>query len=197
VTGAARVAAVRATMPELPEARRARFVAQYAIPEYDAGVLTQSAQLADYFEAVVAAGSSPKAASNWVMGELLRTLKERDDTIADTPLTAAALAGLIALVENATLSSTTAKGVFASMYESGRSAADIVAADGLAQNSDERALLDAVRAVMAAHPDAVAQVRAGRNQTFGFLVGQVMKGSGGKANPKVVNGLLRREIDAG
>jgi aspartyl-tRNA(Asn)/glutamyl-tRNA(Gln) amidotransferase subunit B len=83
------------------------------------------------------------------------------------------------------------------MYESGRSAADIVAADGLAQNSDERALLDAVRAVMAAHPDAVAQVRAGRNQTFGFLVGQVMKGSGGKANPKVVNGLLRREIDAG
>jgi aspartyl-tRNA(Asn)/glutamyl-tRNA(Gln) amidotransferase subunit B len=197
VTGAARVADVRATMPELPEARRARFVAQYAIPEYDAGVLTQSAPLADYFEAVVAAGSSPKAASNWVMGELLRTLKERDAAIADTPLTAAALAGLIALVENATLSSTTAKAVFATMYESGRSAADIVAAEGLAQNSDEHALLDAVRAVMAAHPDAVAQVRAGKNQTFGFLVGQVMKGSGGTANPKVVNGLLRREIEAG
>jgi aspartyl-tRNA(Asn)/glutamyl-tRNA(Gln) amidotransferase subunit B len=190
-----RVAAVRVTMPELPEARRTRFVAAYGIPEYDAGVLTQSGELADYFEAVVKAGTSAKAASNWVMGELLRTLKERGTTILETPLSPNALAGLITLVENGTLSSTTGKTVFAAMYDSGQSAAEIVAAQGLAQNSDESALLDAVRAVMSAHGEAVEQVRAGKQQTFGFLVGQVMKQSGGKANPKVVNQILRREIE--
>jgi len=191
----ARVDAVRVTLPELPEARRARFLTTYGIPEYDAGVLTQSGALADYFEAVVQAGTSAKAASNWVMGELLRTLKERGASIVDTPLAPQALAGLITLVENGTLSSTTGKAVFATMYDSGQSAAAIVAAQGLAQNSDEQALLDAVHAVMSAHPDAVAQVRAGKQQTFGFLVGQIMKQSGGKANPKVVNQLLRREIE--
>jgi aspartyl-tRNA(Asn)/glutamyl-tRNA(Gln) amidotransferase subunit B len=181
-------------MPELPEARRARFVAAYGIPEYDAGVLTQSGELASYFEAVVHAGTTAKAASNWVMGELLRTLKERGTTIGETPLAPQALAGLIVLVENGTLSSTTGKTVFAAMYDSGQSAAEIVAAQGLAQNSDEGALLDAVRAVMSAHPEAVTQIRAGKQQTFGFLVGQVMKQSGGKANPKVVTQILHREI---
>ena len=194
VVDAARLDAVRVTMPELPEARRQRFVRDYAIPEYDAGVLTQSAQLADYFEAVVRGRVSPKSASNWVMGELLRTLKERDSVIDDTPLTPAALAGLITLVDNGTISSTTGKAVFATMYESGRSADEIVQSEGLAQNSDESALLDAVRAVIAAHGDAVAQVRAGKQQTFGFLVGQIMKQSGGKANPKMVSQLLKKEI---
>jgi len=193
----ARIDAVRVTMPELPEARRQRFVRTYAIPEYDAGVLTQSAQLADYFEAVVRGSTSPKSASNWIMGELLRTLKERDGSIDDTPLTPAALSGLIALVDNGTISSTTGKAVFGTMYDSGRSADEIVKSEGLAQNSDETALLDAVRAVMAANGEAVEQVRAGKQQTFGFLVGQVMKQSGGKANPKVVNQLLRREIEKG
>jgi aspartyl-tRNA(Asn)/glutamyl-tRNA(Gln) amidotransferase subunit B len=197
VVDAGRVDAVRATMPELPDARRERFVASYGIPEYDAGVLTQSGELADYFEAVVRGGVSAKAASNWVMGELLRTLKERGTSIAETPLSPQALAGLITLVENGTLSSTTGKAVFATMYDSGQSAAEIVAAQGLAQNSDEGALLAAVHAVMRANADAVAQVRAGKQQTFGFLVGQVMKQSGGKANPKVVNQLLRREIERG
>jgi aspartyl-tRNA(Asn)/glutamyl-tRNA(Gln) amidotransferase subunit B len=197
VVSEARIEAVRVTMPELPDARRARFATAYGIPEYDAGVLTQSGELADYFEAVVTAGTSAKAASNWVMGELLRTLKERGTSIVETPLTPAALAGLIALVENGTISSTTGKTVFAAMYDSGQSATEIVAAQGLAQNSDEDALLAAVRSVMGAHADAVEQVRAGKQQTFGFLVGQVMKQSGGKANPKVVNQLLRREIGIG
>ena len=195
VVDQARLDAVRVTMPELPEARRQRFVRDYAIPEYDAGVLTQSAQLADYFEAVVRGSVNPKSASNWIMGELLRTLKERDSLIDDTPLTPAALAGLIVLVDNGTISSTTGKAVFATMYESGRSADEIVQSEGLAQNSDEAALLDAVRAVMAANGDAVAQVRAGKQQTFGFLVGQIMKQSGGKANPKVVTQLLKKEIE--
>jgi aspartyl-tRNA(Asn)/glutamyl-tRNA(Gln) amidotransferase subunit B len=194
VVDAARVEAVRTTMPELPEARRKRFVAAYAIPEYDAGVLTQSAELADYFEAVARAADNPKAASNWIMGELLRTLKERAVGIADVPLAPEALAGLIRLVDKGTISSSIAKDVFSKMYASGRSAEDIVAADGLAQIGDEAALAEIVRGVLAQNADAAAQVRAGKAQTFGFLVGQVMKASKGKANPKLVNDLLRREL---
>ena len=194
VVDEARIAKVRETMPELPDARRRRFVAAYGLPEYDAGVLTQSVALANYFEQAASASGSPKAASNWVMGELLRTLKERGVTIEEVPLAPGALAGLIALVEKGTISSTIAKDVFAKMYESGRSADDIVSADGLAQNSDEGALLAIVRDVIAKNSDAAAQYRAGKSQTFGYLVGQVMKGSGGKANPKLANELLKREL---
>jgi aspartyl-tRNA(Asn)/glutamyl-tRNA(Gln) amidotransferase subunit B len=196
VVDAARIEAVRATMPELPEARRRRFVAAYALPEYDAGVLTQSSPLADYFEQVAAGGVNPKAASNWVMGELLRTMKDRGMEIADVTLTPAALAGLIALIEKGTISSSIAKDVFGKMFDSGRSADEIVAADGLAQIGDESALLSIVKSVIEVNGEAVAQYRAGKNQTFGFLVGQVMKGSGGKANPKLANQLLKRELDS-
>ena len=184
-------------MPELPDARRERFISAFALPAYDAGVLTSSAGLADYFEKVAGACGNPKAASNWVMGELLRTMKERGVEIAQVPLAPAALAGLIALVDKGTISSSIAKDVFAKMYDSGRSADEIVAADGLAQNSDEGALLAIVRDVIAKNADAAAQFRAGKNQTFGFLVGQVMKGSGGKANPKLANELLKRELQQG
>jgi aspartyl-tRNA(Asn)/glutamyl-tRNA(Gln) amidotransferase subunit B len=195
VVDAARIEAVRKTLPELPEARRRRFVAAYGLPEYDAGVLTQSMELANYFEQVAADAGNPKAASNWVMGELLRTLKERGASIADVPLAPRALAGLVRLVDEGAISSSMAKDVFAKMYDSGRSASDIVAADGLAQIDDEAALLTLVRDVMLRHADAVAQYRAGKAATFGFLVGQIMKGSGGKANPKLANQLLRRELD--
>ena len=197
VVDAARIEAVRATMTELPEARRHRFVAAYGLPEYDAGVLTQSSALADYFEQVAAAASNPTAASNWVMGELLRTLNERGKTIGDVPLTPVALGGLIALVDKGTISSSIAKDVFAKMYETGKPAEEIVVSEGLAQNSDEAALLSIVRDIMIKNADAVAQYRAGKTQTFGFLVGQVMKGSAGKANPKVANQLLKRELDHG
>ena len=192
---ARRVEAVRQTLPELPEARRQRFVAAYGLPEYDAGVLTQSAELAGYFEQVAAEAGNPKAASNWVMGELLRTLKERGTRITEVLLSPRALAGLIRLVDRGALSSSLAKDVFAKMYNSGRSAEEIVAADGLAQIDDEAALLGLVHDVMARHSDAVAQYRAGKNATFGFLVGQVMKGSGGKANPRLANQLLKRELE--
>ena len=191
---AARIDTVRGTMPELPEARRQRFVAAYAIPEYDAGVLTQSAGVADYFEAVAGSSANPKAASNWVMGELLRTMKERDVEVAQVPLTPDALAQLIRLVDAGTISNSVAKDVFAKMYDSGRSAGEIVQADGLAQTSDEGALLAIVQDVLAQNPDAIAQVRAGRNNAFGFLVGQAMKASKGKGNPKVLNELLRKAL---
>jgi aspartyl-tRNA(Asn)/glutamyl-tRNA(Gln) amidotransferase subunit B len=192
---AGRVEAVRQTLSELPEARRQRFVAAYGLPEYDAGVLTQSAELAGYFEQVAAEAGNPKAASNWVMGELLRTLKEHGTSITEVPLPPRALAGLIRLVDKGALSSSLAKDVFAKMYNSGRSADDIVAADGLAQIDDETALLALVHDVISRYSDAVAQYRAGKNATFGFLVGQVMKGSGGKANPKLANQLLKRELE--
>ena len=195
VVNAERIASVRQTMPEMPEARRQRFAAAYGLPAYDAGVLTQSSQLADYFERVAAGAGNPKAASNWVMGELLRTLKERGAGITDVRLTPDALAGLIRLVDSGKLSTSMAKDVFAKMYESGRTAEDVVAAEGLGQIDDEGALLALVQRVLAANTDAVAQYRAGKNATFGFLVGQVMKGSGGKANPKLANQLLRRELD--
>ncbi len=191
-----RIERVRATMPELPDARSRRFVAEYGIPAYDAGVLTQSAALADYFEATAGASRNAKAASNWIMGELLRTLNERGQSITEVPLGPSALAGLIALIDQGTISSSIAKGVFAKMYDSGRSAEEIVRAEGLAQNSDEDALSAIVADVMRGHADAVAQYRSGKRQTFGFLVGQVMKGSGGKANPKLASDLLKRALDS-
>jgi aspartyl-tRNA(Asn)/glutamyl-tRNA(Gln) amidotransferase subunit B len=195
VVDAARVERVRASMPELPEARRRRFVAAYGIPEYDAGVLTQSSALADYFEEVATRAGNPKAASNWIMGELLRTLKERGMSITDVTLTPAALAGLIVVVDKGVISSSTGKDVFARMFDSGRSADEIVQAENLAQIGDESALLAIVREVIGRNSEAVTQYRAGKNQTFGFLVGQVMKGSKGKANPKIANDLLKRELD--
>jgi aspartyl-tRNA(Asn)/glutamyl-tRNA(Gln) amidotransferase subunit B len=196
VVDEARIARVRATMPELPEARRRRFVAEYGLPEYDAGVLTQSPELAAYFEAVARDAKNPKAASNWVMGEVLRVLNERGADIAQVPLKASALAGLIRLVDGGTISSSIAKDVFGKMYDSGREAQEIVAAEGLAQNSDEGALGAIIAQVIAANADAAAQYRAGKTQTFGFLVGQVMKGSGGKANPKLASQLLKRALES-
>jgi len=195
VVSEARIAAVRATMTELPEARRRRFVVEYGLPEYDAGVLTQSAALASYFEQVASAAGNPKAASNWVMGELLRTMNERGTPIEAVPLRPTALAGLIRLVDQGTISSSIAKDVFARMYDSGRAADEIVAADGLAQIGDESALMALVQDVLGRNADAVAQYRAGKAATFGFLVGQVMKGSGGKGNPRLVNQLVKRELD--
>jgi aspartyl-tRNA(Asn)/glutamyl-tRNA(Gln) amidotransferase subunit B len=181
-------------LPELPEARRARFIRGYGLPAYDAGLLTQSRGLADYFEAAAHTSGNAKAASNWIMGELLRTMKETDTAIEKVPLAPTALAGLIQLVDRGTISGTVAKDVFAKMYKSGRSAEDIVQTEGLAQNSDADALRALVRAALVASPDAVAQVRKGRNNAFGFLVGHVMKASKGKANPKLVTELLMEEL---
>ena len=183
------------SLPELPDARRRRFVEQYALPDYDAALLTQSSDLATYFEATAARSGNPKASSNWIMGELTRKLNELGASITDAALTPEALAGLIRLVDSGRISGPIAKDVFEKMYSSGRSAGEIVEREGLARIDDEGAVLDAVRQVVAAHPDAVAQFRAGKQQTFGFLVGQVMKAMKGQANPALVNTLLRRTLE--
>jgi aspartyl-tRNA(Asn)/glutamyl-tRNA(Gln) amidotransferase subunit B len=192
---AAWIAEIGGTLTELPDARRRRFVAQYAIPDYDAAILTQSNELAAYFEATAAACRNPKAASNWIMGELTRKMNEDSTDISDVPLKPERLAGLIQLVDSGTISGPIAKEVFEKMYASGRTAAEIVEREGLARIDDEAAVTSTVRAVLEANAGPVAQYRAGKQQTFGFLVGQVMKAMKGKANPALVNDLLRRALD--
>ncbi|HEX6465589.1 MAG TPA: Asp-tRNA(Asn)/Glu-tRNA(Gln) amidotransferase subunit GatB [Vicinamibacterales bacterium] len=183
-------------LPELPEARRRRFVAQYHLPEYDAGVLTQSMALADYFERVAAASGNPKGASNWVMGELTRKMNEARIPIDNVPLAADALAELIALIDKGTITGPVAKDVFEKMYGSGRRAAEIVQTEGLAKIGDADAVDRIVRDVLGSHAATVAEYRAGKTKTFGFLVGQVMKATAGKADPAKVNESVRRFLDA-
>jgi aspartyl-tRNA(Asn)/glutamyl-tRNA(Gln) amidotransferase subunit B len=194
VVDAERRKKIRSSLPELPEARRLRFIAAYALPEYDAALLTQTRGLADYFEETARHSGNPKAASNWVMGEVLRNMKERAIDIAAVPITPAALAGLIAIVEKGTISSTVAKDVFATMYETGRAASDIVAAGGLAQISDTSSLEPIVRRVVDANPDIIAEIKAGKDRKFQFLVGQVMKETKGKGDPKIVTDLMKAAI---
>jgi aspartyl-tRNA(Asn)/glutamyl-tRNA(Gln) amidotransferase subunit B len=187
---------IRSTLPELPDARRRRFVAAYGLPDYDARLLTQSSDLAAYFEVTAAASRNPKAASNWIMGELTRRMNEDGIGIAEVPLAAARLAGLIQLVDSGTISGPIAKEVFEKMYASGRSAAEIVEREGLARIDDEAAVASAVRGVIEANQGPVAQYRAGKQQTFGFLVGQVMKATKGKADPTLINRLLKRMLES-
>jgi aspartyl-tRNA(Asn)/glutamyl-tRNA(Gln) amidotransferase subunit B len=191
----ARIVAIRDTMPELPDARRRRFVELLGLPEYDATQLTQSRALADYFEAAVGAGAAPKTVSNWMMGELARALKESGRDISDPPVSPDRFAGLLVLIEKGTISGAIAKGVFDKMFTSGRSADEIVSAEGLTQIDDEAQIRELIADVMRANEDAVRQYRAGKTSTFGFLVGQVMKAASGKANPKRVNESLKRALD--
>ena len=194
VVDEARRARIAALLPELPDARRLRLIAEYAIPEYDAALLTQTRGVADYFEETARHSGNAKAASNWVMGEVLRNMKERAIAIEAVPVSPEALAGLIAIVEKGTISSTVAKDVFAKMYESGHAAAAIVTADGLAQISDAASIEPVVQRVLAAHPDVVAEIKAGKDRKFQFLVGQVMKETKGKGDPKLVTDLMRAAI---
>jgi aspartyl-tRNA(Asn)/glutamyl-tRNA(Gln) amidotransferase subunit B len=190
-----RVASAHVSMPELPDAARRRFVDQYALTPYDASQLTQSRASAHYFERVVAAGASPKLACNWIIGELARKLKEQRVDIASSPLSAERLAGLIALVEKGAIGQSIAKEVFEKMFSSDRSAEEIVAAEGLAP-IDEGEVIRLVTHVLARNAVAVEQYRGGKTATLGFLVGQVMKASRGKANPARVKELLERAIAA-
>jgi aspartyl-tRNA(Asn)/glutamyl-tRNA(Gln) amidotransferase subunit B len=190
-----RIDTIREAMPELPDATRRRFIDQYTVPEYDAAQLTQARATAEFFEAAVAAGASPKAVSNWMMGELARLLKESGRDVSSAPVTARQLAGLLSLVEKGTISGAIAKTVFETMFATGRDAGAIVAAEGLTQIDDESQILSLIERVVSANADAVTGYRAGRTATFGFLVGQVMKAAKGKANPKRVNELLKQALE--
>ncbi|HEX7484927.1 MAG TPA: Asp-tRNA(Asn)/Glu-tRNA(Gln) amidotransferase subunit GatB [Vicinamibacterales bacterium] len=190
-----RIEAMRSRLPELPEQRRQRLIAAYRLSEYDAGLVAASPATSRFFEAVAARSGHPKAAANWIAGELARKLKETGAGIEDVGVTAEALAGLIAIVEAGTISGSMAKDVLEKMWETGRDANDVVRAEGLAQIDDQDALAAIVREVVAANPKPVAQYRAGKALVLGFFVGQVMKATAGKANPAIVNSLLRRELE--
>jgi aspartyl-tRNA(Asn)/glutamyl-tRNA(Gln) amidotransferase subunit B len=188
---------VRRQLPELPDARRRRFIEQYALPEYDAAVLITSRELADYFEATAAESGNPKAASNWVMGAVTARMNDLGIAIGDVSIRPGALAGLIRLIDEGRISGPTARDVFDKMFTSGRTATEIVESEGLARIDDQDAITAAAKGVLEANPKAVAEFRAGKQQTFGFLVGQVMKATRGKANPALVNELLRRLLAEG
>lgn len=188
------VEAVRAGLPELPEARRQRLMATYELSAYDAGVITASRAMAEYFDAAVAAGADAKAAANWLMGDVSKMLNAAGREIEDCPVQPGQLAGLIGLVAKGTVSLKIAKTVFEEMWASGKDAEAIVKDKGLVQISDEGAIVAVVEAVIAANPQSVADYKAGKERAIGFLVGQVMKETKGRANPELVNKLLRERM---
>lgn len=195
------VAGIEASLPELPDARRDRFLRDYQLPAYDAEVLTARRDVAEYFEAVVAAGAPAKAASNWVMGDILRVLRERGLDrwlrITQWPVPPDSLAELIGLVDSGRISGKMAKNVFERVLAEGGRPAEIVAAHGMVQLTDDATLRSEIAAVLAANPEKVSEYRAGKEKLFGFFVGQVMKRTEGKANPHKVNELLRSILGAG
>ncbi len=190
------IAEIRASLPELPAARRERFVSQYGLPEYDAGVLVSSRELAEFFEATVtAANGAAKPASNWIMGDVLAALNRTEKDISDSPITPAQLGGLINRINDNTISGKIAKQVFQALMDGeGASADEVIEKKGLKQESDSGAIEALIDEVIAANPDNVAAYRSGKDKLFGFFVGEVMKRSKGKANPGQVNEILKKKL---
>ena len=184
----------RARLPELPDARRQRLIGSYGLSEYDAGQVAATPALARFFEAVAAVSENPKAAANWMSGEVARRLKETGAGIDEAGITAGALAGLIAVVDAGTVSVSLAKQVLDKMWGTGRSATEVVEAEHLTRIDDQAALEAVVRQVVTGNPKPVAQFKAGKTHVLGFFVGQVMKATRGQADPELVNSLVRREL---
>ena len=188
------VAEVLRTMPELPDAKLARFLSEYGIAAYDAGVLTATRAMADYFEATVRAGAPAKAASSWISIELMRRLNDAGKDIAECPLAPAALAELLKKIERGEITSASGKKIFSTMFDTGKGAAEIIAAEGLAQITDAGAIEKIARTVVAKSPDNAAKYRSGNEGVFKFFVGQVMRETRGQANPQLVNEILKRVL---
>jgi len=187
---------IRKSIPELPDAKRERFVREYGLPEYDADMLTQSRAMAAYFEDAVRVSGQPKVVSNWIMGELMRLLNAEGKEIEDCPIKPERLAGMIKMISDNVISIKIAKTVFEEMYNSGKDAETVVSEKGLVQVSDTGAIETIVDEVIRANPAQAAEYRSGKEKLFGFFVGQVMKASKGKANPDIVNQLLKKKLSA-
>jgi aspartyl-tRNA(Asn)/glutamyl-tRNA(Gln) amidotransferase subunit B len=186
---------VRATLPELPNAKRERFMTEYSLSPYDAGILTVSRELADYFEAVVkAAGGEPKLCANWVMGDLAGALNKEGKSIESSPVSPKQLGELIKRIADKTISSKIAKTVFEAMYAQQGNADDIIERAGLKQMTDATSIENLIDEVLAANPHQLEQYQAGKEKLFGFFIGQVMKVSKGKANPQQLNALLKKKL---
>jgi len=186
---------IRAGLPELPAARRQRFIEQYGLPEYDASVLTADRAMADFYENSTNAGIDPKTVSNWIMVEFRGLLNETDTDIVHSLVSPENLAGLLMLVDKGTISGKMAKDVFREMFDTGASADEIVASKGLSQISDRDKLESLVSQVIADNPGPVEQYRSGKHKAIGFLIGQAMKATSGKANPQLLNELFREKLD--
>jgi len=184
------------SLPELPLEKRERFIREYEIPPYDAGVLTSSRALADYFEEVARLSGKPKIAGNWIMGDVLRFLNEEKRDIRDCPILPGFLAEMILLIEEGAISGKMAKDVIEDMYKTGKGPKQIIEEKGLVQITDEEALKKAISEVIAANPGQLEQYRGGKEKLFGYFVGQVMKETKGKANPALVNELLKKMLAA-
>jgi aspartyl-tRNA(Asn)/glutamyl-tRNA(Gln) amidotransferase subunit B len=193
------IAAVRATLPELPDQKAARFAKDFALSAYDAGVLSASRELGAYFEAVIAGigASHAKLAANWVMGELSSALNRDNIGIENSKVTPRQLTGLLSRIVDETISGKIAKEVFEAMWSQGKAADAIIEAKGLRQITDSGAIEDVIDAVIAANPKQLADYRSGKDKLFGFFVGQVMKATGGKANPAQLNDLLKTKLGGG
>jgi aspartyl-tRNA(Asn)/glutamyl-tRNA(Gln) amidotransferase subunit B len=185
---------VRRSLPELPEARKERLVAEYALPEHDAAQLTASRDLANYFEEVAKASGEPKLAANWILSELMHLLKESACEISSSPVSAKNLAELIALIHQGTVSGKMGKEILSEMFASGKRAAEVMAAKGLEQISDPEKIAAAAREIITANPKQVEQYRSGKTATLGWFVGQVMKATRGQANPQLVQEVLKKEL---
>jgi aspartyl-tRNA(Asn)/glutamyl-tRNA(Gln) amidotransferase subunit B len=194
------IAEIRASLPELPAERKARFMSDYSLSAYDAELLTGRRDVADYFESAVTAHANPKALSNWIVGDLFRVLKERklDERlyIADWPITAQHLAEMVRLIDQGTISGKIGKAVFQAILDSGQSPQEIVREQALEQVSDTASIESIIDKVLAANSKQVEQYKSGSEKVFGFFVGQIMKATEGKANPQKVNEILREKLKA-
>ncbi len=188
------IAKVRDALPELPDAKLQRYLVDLGLPAYDAGVLSAERPVAEYFDALVALHNNPKLCSNWVMGDLLGAVKDKGILISECPVTPELLAGILQRIDDKTISGKIAKTVFEAVWESGKTADQIIEEKGLKQVSDTGAIEAIVAEVLAANPTEVAEYKAGKDKLMGFFVGQVMKASKGKANPGMANQLLQKKL---
>jgi len=187
---------IKNTLPELPDAKGERFITEYGIPEYDAGVVTSSKSLANYFEAAVQEFPQPKVVSNWIMAELMRELKKDERDIEECPVTPTHLANMLKMIEDGTISGKIAKTVFEEMYRTGKDAEAIVKEKGLIQVTDEGIIQRYIEDVINENPEQVEAYKHGKEKLFGFFIGKVMKKSKGKANPKLVNEILKKRLSS-
>ena len=188
------IAEIEKEMPELPLEKRDRFLSEYQLTAYDAGVLTSSRAMADYYEEAVKLSGRPKIAANWVMGDVLRLLNEDGRDIKSSPVSPASLAEMIKLIEAGTISGKMAKEIVEEMYKSGKPPQAVIKEKGMVQLTDEEAIAEIITGIMAANPAQLAQYRNGKDKLFGFFVGQVMKATQGKANPQIINELLKKML---
>ncbi|NTV88916.1 MAG: Asp-tRNA(Asn)/Glu-tRNA(Gln) amidotransferase subunit GatB [Clostridiales bacterium] len=186
---------IKNTLPELPEARKQRYMADFSLPEYDAAIITGSKHMADFFEDAVKETSNTKAVSNWIMGDLMKLLKEKGLETDEIPFDGVMLARLVNLIDKGTISGTIAKKVFEKVFESGKDPAAIVKEEGLEVVNDEGALTEAIRRILDANPQSVVDFKSGKEKAFGFLVGQAMREMKGKADPQSINRILRTELE--